>query len=159
MKKISMQTIPAAALAILMILAASQIPASGQGKAKRIVGTWRTQGAAINCQSGATLRTFLGLDVFTDTGSMLASGSTNPALNSTGYGTWEHTGGQSFLNTIIFFRFNADGTYAGTQKITRQIQLDGTADGFTSTNTFEIADPSGNVIATGCSTETGTRIE
>lgn len=67
--------------------------------------------------------------------------------------------GGVFTNTITSFRFNADGTYAGTQKITRQIELDGSGDGFTSTNSVEIIDTSGTVLQTLCSTETGTRIE
>ena len=90
---------------------------------------------------------------------MNATGAINPALLSTGYGVWEHAGGRSFTNTIVSFRFNPDGTYAGTQKVTRNIELDGSADEFTSTNSLEIADPAGNVIATGCSTETGHRLE
>ncbi|HJQ23027.1 MAG TPA: hypothetical protein VKA60_03865 [Blastocatellia bacterium] len=159
MKKMTLKAMAMVALPIMLILASAQIPASGQAKAKRIVGTWRTQGTVINCQNGAAIRTFLGLDVFTDSGSALATGSSNPALTSTGYGAWEHAGGRSFTNTLVAFRFNADGSYAGTQKITRQIELDGSGDQFTSTNSLEIADAAGNVIATACSTETGTRME
>jgi hypothetical protein len=158
-KQVSLRAISGATLAIILVLAAAQIPALGQGKARRLEGTWRTEGTVINCQTGATIRTFLGLDVILNGGSMLATGSSSPALTSTGYGVWEHVGGRNFTNTIVSFRFNADGTYAGTQKITRQIELDGSGDGFTSTNALEIADAAGNVIATACSTETGHRLE
>ena len=99
------------------------------------------------------------MSAFLDSGSNFATGATNPALTGPGYGTWRHAGGASFTNTIVFFRFNPDGTYAGTQKVTRQIELDGSGDEFTSTNSVEIADPSGNVITTGCSTETGQRLQ
>ncbi len=159
MKKMTFKAIPGAALAVVLILAAAQISVSGQGKARRLEGTWRTLGTVINCQTGATIRTFLGLDTFMAGGSMNATGAINPALLSTGYGVWEHAGGRSFTNTIVSFRFNADGTYAGTQKVMRQIELDGSGDGFTSTNAVENADPAGNVTLTGCSTETGQRLE
>jgi hypothetical protein len=106
-----------------------------------------------------TIAPFLGLNAFMDGGSMFATGASNPALTSTGYGVWVHAGGRSFTNTIVSFRFNADGSFAGTQKVTRQIELDASADQFSSTNSIDIADAAGNVIATRCSTETGQRIE
>jgi hypothetical protein len=65
----------------------------------------------------------------------------------------------SFTNTVVAFRFNADGTYAGTQKVTREIELGGSGDEFTSTNSLEIVDAAGGVIATACSTETGNRLQ
>jgi hypothetical protein len=94
-----------------------------------------------------------------DGGSMFTTGASNPALTSTGYGVWEHAGGLSFTNTVVSFRFNADGTFAGTQKVTRQIEIDASGDQFSSTNSLEIADASGTVITTACSTETGHRLE
>src|SRR5258708_6939476 len=106
-KKLSLKASCVAALAIvILILAAAHFPASGQGKTRRIEGTWRTQGTAINCQTGTAIRTFVGMCAFLDSGSMFAAGATNPALTGPGYGAWEHAGGLSFTNTIVFFRFN-----------------------------------------------------
>lgn len=158
-KKMYLKVISGAALAVILVSAAAQSSVSPQGKAHRIEGTWRTSGTVINCQTGATLALFLGLNTFMDGGSMFATGASNPALTSTGYGVWQHGGGRSFTNTIISFRFNSDGSYAGTQKVTRQIELDASGDQFTSTNSLEIADAAGNVIATRCSTETAQRLE
>ena len=158
-KQISLRAISAIALPIILVLAAAQNSASGQGKAKRLVGTWRTQGTVINCQTGTQLATFRGLNTFLGEGSMVANGAINPALLSTGHGVWEHAGGRDFTNTIVSFRFNPDGTFAGTQKIKRSIELDGGGDEFTSVNSVELADPAGNVTFTGCSTETGHRLE
>jgi len=159
MKKISLRAISGAALAVLLVLAAAQTHVSGKGKAERLEGTWRTQGTVINCQTGAPLRNFLGLNSFLSGGVMSATGASNPALTSTGHGVWEHTEGHSFTNTIVSFRFNADGSFAGTQKVTRTIELDGSGDAFMYTNQLEIADASGNVTVTACSTETGHRLE
>jgi len=159
MKRISLKAISGVALAIFLVLAAAQIPVSGQGKARRIEGTWRAQVRVLNCQTGAEIVTLSGLNTFLPGGSMISTVAINPALLSTGHGVWEHAGGRSFTNTVISLRFNPDGTYAGTEKVTRNIELDSSGDEFTSINSSEIADPAGNVIRTGCSTVTAHRLE
>ena len=159
MKRISLASLIFAALASVVILLAAQESLSGQGKGSKIVGTWQTSGSVINCQTGATLAPFIGLNTFLESGSMFSTGASNPALTSTGYGVWEHEGARRFTNTILSFRFNADGSYAGSTKITRAIEVDGSGDTFTSTNSLELADPAGTVMATRCSTETGRRLE
>jgi hypothetical protein len=161
MKKILLKVISGVALAVMMVLATEPIPASGQnGKGRRIEGTWRVEVTGRDCQSGAPIRTFSSLNTFLPGGSMLqASSGSSPARVSAGHGVWEHTRGQSFTNTLVVFRFNLDGTYAGTQKVTGDIELGGDSDEFTSTVSFETADPTGNVIATGCATAVGRRLE
>ncbi|HXI90017.1 MAG TPA: hypothetical protein VNO24_08390 [Blastocatellia bacterium] len=160
MKKMSLKAISGVALTVILLLAASQIPASGQnGKASRIEGTWRVALTIRNCQTGAELATAQGLNTFIPGGSMIGTPSQNPALLRAGHGVWEHTGGQSFTNTVIFFRYAPDGTFAGTQKVTRQIEVAHAGDEFTSTDTFELADPNGNVVGGGCATGAGQRLE
>lgn len=158
---ISLRTISGVALTLLLFLAATQSPASGQnGKGRRIEGTWRVQITARNCQTGAEIRTFPGKNTFLAGGSMIATGSnTSPAFQSTGHGVWEHTGGRSFVNTVEFFLFRPDGSYAGIQKLTRSIELDPNFDEFNSTDSFEIIDPTGNVVGTGCATGVGQRMD
>lgn len=90
---------------------------------------------------------------------MLSNPAVSPALLSTGHGVWEHVGGRNFTNTIVLFRFNPDGSYAGTARVTRNIELGGNSDELTSTDTTEAIDPSGNVIVTGCATGIGRRLE
>jgi hypothetical protein len=160
MKKMSLKAISGVALALILLLAAAQIPASGQnGKASRIEGTWRVALTIRNCQTGAEIATAQGLNTFIPGGSMIGTPSANPALLRTGHGVWEHTGGQSFTNTVIFFRYAPDGTFAGTQKVTRQIEVAHGGDEFTSTDSFELADPNGNVVGGGCATGAGQRLE
>jgi hypothetical protein len=159
MKKLSLKAISGVALAVILILAAAQIPASGQnGKGNRLEGTWRVALTIRNCQTGAEISTVPALNTFIAGGSMIGTPSQNPALIRAGHGVWEHTGGQSFTNTVVFFRYNPDGTFAGTQKVTRHIELAG-FDAFTSTDSFELADPNGNVVGNGCATGAGQRLE
>lgn len=161
MKKISLKAISGVALGVLVVLAVTQIPANGNnGKGRRIEGTWRIERTAVNCQTGAAGSTTPALHTYLPGGSMLVtSGNISPARLSTGHGVWEHVGGRSFMNTIVFFRFNADGTYAGTATVTRNIELGDNFDEFTSTDSSELADPNGNVIATQCATAVGQRLE
>lgn len=160
MKKTSFKAISGAALAVTLLLAASQIPASGQGrKAGRIEGTWRVVVTIRNCQTGAELITMPTLNTFIVGGSMIGTPSQNPVLLRAGHGVWEHNGGQNFTNTIIFFRYNADGTFAGTQKVTRHIEVAPGANEFTSEDSVELVDPGGNVVGTGCASGIGQRLE
>lgn len=160
MKNITLKAISGLALAVILILAAAQIPASGQnGKANRIEGTWRVALTIHNCQTGAEVATVPALNTFIAGGSMIGTPSQSPASIRAGHGVWEHTGGSSFSNTVVFFRYAPDGTFAGTQKVTRQIEFTHGSDEFTSTDSFELADPNGNVVGTGCATGRGQRLE
>lgn len=161
MKKVYLKGVTGLALAVILVLAAAQTPASGQNrKGRRIEGTWRIRTTLRNCQTGAELRTFPGLNTFLPGGEMIATGApSSPALLSTGHGVWEHNGGRSFTNTVVFFRFNPDGTYAGIQKITRHIELGDNSDEFTTNDSVEFFDSGDNLISTGCVTGTGQRLE
>ncbi len=159
-KKMYLKAISGGALAVILVLATAQIPASGQNaKGRRIEGTWRVQSTLRNCQTGAAIVTSPVLNTFLAGGSMISDASVSPALLSTGHGVWEHVGGPSFINTIVLFRFNPNGTYAGTATVTRNIELGENSDEFTSTDTAEAADPNGNVIETRCATTIGRRLE
>jgi hypothetical protein len=160
MNKITLKAVSGLAIAVILILAAAQMSASGQnGKANRLEGTWRVALTIHNCQTGAEISTVPALNTFIAGGSMIGTPSQNPALLRAGHGVWEHNGGANFTNTVVFFRYAPDGTFAGTQKVTRQIELAHGSDQFTSTDSFELADPNGNVVGTGCATGSGQRLE
>lgn len=81
-----------------------------------------------------------------------------PFLSSPSLGRWQPLGGGHYSATFRFFRFLPDGTNTGLQKVTRDIQLDPGGSTFTGTVSFETSDTAGNVIATGCGTETSVRV-
>jgi len=158
MKTMFLTAIAGVVLAIMFSLTVTQ--ATQGGEAEQLVGTWQVQSTPRNCQTGAALRTFPALNIFVPGGSMLGtSAGLSPALVSNAYGVWQHTGGPNFTNTFMAFRFNPDGTYTGTEKHTRMIVLGPDFNEFIATVSIEISDPSGNVIATGCATQTGRRLE
>ena len=76
-----------------------------------------------------------------------------------GLGTWQYLGGRHYVAVFTFFRLNPDNTFAGTQKITEDIELSEDADEFTFTGTSEIFDTAGTLIQSGCNTATATRLE
>jgi hypothetical protein len=79
---------------------------------------------------------------------------------SPGLGTWQHHNDRHFTAAFTFFRINTPAnTFAGTQTITKDIDLDKNGDEFTSTGTSEVRDAAGNVTLTGCNPLAGTRID
>lgn len=127
----------------------------------RIVGTWSLQITLANCQTGDEIpgTTIQGLNTFLATGSMLSDPAANPALVRTGHGVWQHAGGRRFTNTVVLFRFNPDGSYAGTQTVRRNITVSRDADEFISLDTATSADPGGTVVDTRCAIARGRRLQ
>jgi hypothetical protein len=125
-----------------------------------IVGTWSVQVALANCDTGQELGpTFPALNTFLAGGSMLSDPAASPAMLRTGHGVWAHAGGRQFTNTVVLFRFNPDGSYAGTQTVRREIAVSRDANAFTARDTATIADPSGTVVDTRCGIGRGLRLQ
>jgi hypothetical protein len=95
--------------------------------------------------------------MFSDGGGLTEISDT--PLHSAGLGTWRHLRGRSYTAVDNTFFYNADGSLAGTQVVTRDIELSGNADEYTATATFEFFDPADKLIRTGCATSTATRLE
>ena len=129
--------------------------------AGRIVGTWTLQITLANCQTGEEISgtTFPGLNTFLTRGSMLSDPAANPARLRTGHGVWAHAGGRRFTNTVVLFRFNPDGTYAGTQTVRRNITLSRNSDEFVALDTSTSADPAGTVVDVRCGIGRGQRLQ
>jgi hypothetical protein len=131
---------------------------SGQGESlETLSGTWKTTVTLTNCQTGAPLPIppFPALNTFETNGTMLETGARS-LFRSPGHGTWERTGHNEFRKHWIFFRFAPDGSYIGTQEITGSVRLT-SPDAFTADGAVTLRDADGNVVGSGCATETGTR--
>jgi hypothetical protein len=182
MRKTWLKTISGVALAILLALTLSQVPVSGQdareqqsqdaeetgpqessehsAQARKLEGTWLTQVTIRNCQTGDPIRSVQSLTTYVRGGTLLeTSNAVSSALRSTGQGVWRHKGGRRYAATFMIFRFNPDGSFAGTARITQNIKLSRGGDELNVTTTLEVLDANGTVIATVCATATGTRFE
>lgn len=128
--------------------------------ARALEGVWNNQVTLRNCQTGAEIRTIVGMNTFARGGTTQETGvGTAPSLRSPGHGVWSYQFGRRFFSVLQFFRFNPDGTYAGTQKVRKQIELSRFGSNFTATVAVEIFDANGNLVGTGCATETAARFE
>ncbi len=121
-------------------------------------GVWDSHLTATDC-NGHTLFTARAFEMFIRGGTLTSVDNAPPTAHGPGLGRWQQVGGQKYRAPFQFFRFNPDGSFAGVQKIHRTIVLDSDADSYTSTVTFESLDPNGNVVFSGCGTESAVRLQ
>ena len=163
MKNTLVKSIGGAAL-VLFLVGGTQMFGFGQDSDKHqrsIQGAWRTTVTIHNCQSGAPITTFKGLQTFNEGGTLaeIATGGP-PSSRTPGHGVWRREdGSQNYSFVFMFDRFNPDGTYAGSQTVRGDVVLEARGGELTVVATTEIFNPAGQLIATGCSTATATRIE
>jgi hypothetical protein len=84
---------------------------------------------------------------------------TAPLDRTDAQGVWRHTTNRYYTSTSKAFRFAVDGSLAGSVKLFREFEL---TDGGESINVnvlSEIYDANGVLIATGCATEAGVRLQ
>jgi len=164
-----------AALAILMLTMFSQVWVFGQeakeetsfdssnARERTIEGVWRNQITPIDCQTRLPLLPFTipGLFTYHQGGTMSVTVATpgNPALRSQGHGVWSRRNGNSYKGSFVLLLFNPNGTFAGREEVTQNIQLNGRGDIFTDNPTLKIFDANDNLIATACSTTRAIRFE
>ena len=156
-----------AALTLVLALAATQLSASAQGEPGKhssgngkIIGVWNVRVTRRDCQTGDALGVNPPvMNMFNRGGTLLETSAGSPTRRGPGLGTWQYVGEQSYSAVFRFFRFNADGSFAGTRRVARTIELSRDANEFTATATDELFDASGNLFQTGCATETATRLE
>lgn len=170
MKKIFLKVTAATGLAFLLTAVFAQVWASAQNasgekiktenSAAKIVGVWDARITIRHCQTGAALQSFRSLLTFAAGGTMQeTTAGSAPNLRSNGYGVWRQTGENSFSNSFKFFRFKADGSYDGWQKVRQQIGMSASGNEFSATSSIEIFDTDDKLIQTGCATATATRFE
>ncbi|CAN5668927.1 hypothetical protein BH24ACI4_BH24ACI4_34560 [soil metagenome] len=125
-------------------------------RARQLEGVWEAHVTRRACDTGDPIGTFRGMTNFIRGGSLVGTNS-NPNPPTT-YGRWQHLGGRRYIAVERFFRY-ADGTFAGVQRITRNILLSREGNQFTGVNTSEAFDLDGNLIRTGCTTDISYRVE
>ena len=154
MKKIFLTAIFGVAVAIALTVA--EVPVFAQ-YAQTLEGAWRVTVTIRNCETAAPMRTVLALNTFVPGGSIFETA--NGFLRSPSHGTWQKIAGHDYTATFMFFTFNPDGSWLGSNKITRTITLSGDHQTFTAIASIGVFDASGKLIATGCATEAAQRFE
>jgi len=144
-------------MALATVLALTIMPALPAEKQQGIEGVWDVRITVVQCDTRAAIFTGRAILRYIDGGSF-AEISDN-FLHSAGLGTWRHLRGRNYSAVDRFFVFNANGTFAGTQETTRDIELSRNTDEYTATATSEFFDPADHLIRSGCATSTATRLE
>ena len=157
-----LRAIGGASLAILMLVVLMQgwVTARGQNHPEQgLVGSWNLQVTLRDCQTDAPIVTFPAMNTYNQGGTTQQTaipGPEGPALP--GHGTWKHQTGRIYSGAFQFFQLNPDGTFSRVV-VRSAINLGKSGDEYTSIDTAEIFDASGNVTDTACSTTTATRFE
>ncbi len=123
-----------------------------------LIGTWTVQSSVTNC-NGTTLQNFSKLASFNQGGTAVETSTGLPASQrTTALGVWDHSGRNAFRYAVQFFRFAADGSFIGTTRAQWQVGMNQMSGSYTATASIQVVLPNGNVVATLCGLETGTRL-
>ena len=165
MKNKLMQTIVGTFLGLLMLIIGTQTLVFGQEnktngqQSSALVGVWRNTITLRNCQTGNQIATFQGLLTFHEGGTMSEFGGINPVLRSPGHGVWQASNPFHPTFAFTYLRFNADGTFAGTQRVRSTVSLGLDGNAFQSTGMAEVLDVNNNVVGMSCAATMATRFQ
>jgi hypothetical protein len=132
-----------------------------------IEGLWNLVDEILDgCPTGNVVRTVIDMKMFLHGGAMIETPG-SPGVGAPpfkrgvpGLGSWQHVGGRHYTTFFQFFRYNStDDSFAGTQTglVTMELSRDGKT--LTTATTTNIFDANGTLIATRCTTGSGTRFE
>jgi len=137
-------------LAVAVVISLVSIPlltrAQGSNEKRTLTGNWLVTGTRLPPLPGQA-PTFLSLMTYFEDGNFLEENN-DTAIRSTGRGHWERTGHQQFVNSFIFFRFDAARNYLGTVRPTTTITLSDDGSEYQGDTVAQIYDVAGNLVRT-----------
>ena len=113
---------------------------------KKLTGNWLSTVTRLNPLPGS-VPTFISLQTFFEDGNFLEENNES-IVRSTGRGHWERIGPRQFMNSFIFFRFDAARNFLGTAQPTTTITLSEDGMEFQGDTVARIYDASGNLLTT-----------
>ena len=124
------------------------------------VGVWDMVITFRDCTTADVIRTRPGIMTFMSAGIMQEFGTGSaPNDRSDAQGVWRHEMGRNYSSTSKFYRFAADGTFIGSNKLYRSVELSLDGSSISADVYAEIYNAAGTLVGSGCSTETGTRLQ
>jgi hypothetical protein len=119
---------------------------------EQLVGSWE-----LTVDRGPVLPPVKALTTYTSGHSVV--GTANAVTRGPSHGAWEHVRGQLYADTHIFFRFDATGTYLGTQRINETVRVAPDGESYMAVAISNLFDTNGNLVVGGLrATITATRI-
>lgn len=154
------------ALALLTLAAGPALAGGGHGHDHHrapwavdpVVGVWIAEVTQRDCSTGTPLVSFKGMSVLHHGGTLSETNATPPAGRGPAWGTWERHRNQ-YRASFRFMRYFPDGNLAGFTVVRREFTLSADGNSLSGVARFEIQDPAGHVIATGCATDVTTRFQ
>ena len=138
---------------------------SAAEQAQRIEGVWLPIVNITDCQTQAVLVTFPSMEIYVRGGGFIGFGAVQKS-DQVGFGAWRHVGGRNYVSEYQFFGYNPapggapDGAPDGTMlKVSGRLRLSADGTTFTSSQTGEVLDFAGHVLAQVCGTRTATRLQ
>jgi hypothetical protein len=134
-----------------------------KAQARAIEGVWLPIVTIRDCHTQAVITTFPSMDIYVRGGGFLGFGAVRQS-DQIGMGAWRHAGGRKYMAQYQFFNYTPfgapDGTPDGTLlRVSTTIWLNATGSAFASSETAEVVDAAGNVLAQVCGTRTATRLQ
>jgi hypothetical protein len=160
-KKLFVATTLLAAV-VTAVAAAGAFSAAGKQRpktaAQQLKGTWLSKVTLDTAPPGGD-KTFIALDTFLPGGGLLVSSSqTRPATRSLAHGDCTRSGNRTFECRFMWFRFDAAGSFVGTQRVRRTMTVAADLQTWESDDVVEVVAPDGTVVASTHATETASRL-
>ena len=131
--------------------------AQAQASADPIEGVWEAVATVRDCTSNATLATFRGAQVLHRGGTLSDTNGAATTTRGPGFGHWKRNDDGTYAVKFRFYRYNPDGTLAGSNVVSATRTLSPDANSYTATTRGEVRDMAGAVLSVTCVTDVGTR--
>ena len=150
-----------------VLLGAGNVPwaneQSGDREARAIEGVWLPIVTITDCQTQAVIATFPSMEIYVRGGGYIGFGAVTQS-DQIGMGAWRHTGGGNYTAHDQFFGYTPFGAPNGTPdgtllRVSATVQLNAAGTEFSSSQTADVVDAAGNVLAQVCGTRTATRLQ
>ena len=159
--KRNMARLPQVTIKLALLIAAAVVTTYGQQNSGggRLTGTFDTVVTIRVCATGAAITSFQSVGSFNQGGTF--SGITSgqpPTVRTSERGVWTHVKGNKYLFRFKAYLYNAAAEAIGYQVVTHELELDGSANNWSSGGINQTFDMSGVQTASGCSTAEGSRM-
>jgi hypothetical protein len=156
LKVASAALLPSVATMLFVQACGGGSDALAQSAPDPIVGVWESVVTQKDCASGNVIATFRGAQVFHAGGTLTDTNAAGPATRGPGFGYWVR-GAETYTAKFRFFRFNADGSLAGSNVVTRTVTLSSDGQSATGATRAAILDASGNTLQQICASDTSVK--
>lgn len=124
-----------------------------------IEGVWEAVVTQRDCATSAALATFRGAQVMHRGGTLTDTNAGAPSSRGPGFGVWSRSPDGTYAVKFRFYRYNSDGTLAGTNVVSTVRTLSEDSNSYTGVTRNQVLDVNGTVLSTLCVTDVGTRFK